>query len=678
MHTPGPPDSDPSIAANSLPVSPREAAMRALVYRRLLRQKPRESARRIAGWVGTILIHLVFLFGMILGSAYDVLPPPPEPDNPEALQVRLLDKPPPPVPPVRGTPSTAPVATVKHTTTWDTKASRAARGSHAAAVASAKAPSHPAVAVPSAQPPKAKPAPKPATPPPNVAAVAERPVVQPKAPPPQHDLEKVPVPTPAPPDLAVDTPKPQVVPPTFQPEPVRRPQEEGSEAMPPPASLSIPPIPASQMTVTPTPPTITAERTTPVPTQPITLATVPRPEVEESSAPPTPQAAPLPQVAPEPAAPTPDLTVDTRSVPPKISVQPVAAPPVEVEAELEAVPLPDAVAKPSVSAPVATVDRPVVQAPAVSPGEMQRPVAGIDTAPSPPGQAPGDIAAGESAAQAVAAQGKQGANHAAEAVQGQSAGKASPGDANVAGSNTPGAAQQSGKPGASKGAEEGERLTGANGTSNRSDGVVGGQGDKAGQVGAYTELKPRGNVTVQNGPHFHVDYKPTRFDGAWTPKGESSVDTALRHGVEATTTHFVVPLPRGIRLNCTAGPGTAGGNGAGGAKAGAAMNAISIFTLGCGGEPPPKAASPDATAKNQTMAPAKPLADNLPPANSATVAAAPVALDNTAYCTAARIAGGPLPPGCEASIKINVPAPNAASGSWAPASDQFKAGDQFK
>src|SRR6187402_3084218 len=149
MQTPRPPDSDPSIAANSLPVSPREAAMRALVYRRLLREKPRESVRRIVGWVGTLLIHLVFLFGMILGPAYNVLPPPPEPDTPDALQVRLLDKPPPPVPPV---------ATVKHTTTWDTKASRAARGSHAAAVAATKTPSPPAVAVPTARPPKVKPA----------------------------------------------------------------------------------------------------------------------------------------------------------------------------------------------------------------------------------------------------------------------------------------------------------------------------------------------------------------------------------------------------------------------------------------------------------------------------------------------------------------------------------------
>ncbi|MDQ7997512.1 MAG: hypothetical protein AAGC76_16845 [Luteibacter sp.] len=665
-----PPDSERPDAATSLPVSPREAAMHALVYRRLLREKPRASGRRIAGWVGTLVIHLLFLFGMILGPAYDVLPPPPEPEHPDALQVRLIDKPPPPKPPVRGTPSTAAVAKVKYTTKWSTAASRAAQGSHAAAVAAAKTPSRPAVAVPAAQAPRVKAAAKPAAPPPSVAAVADRPVVQPKAPPPQPELEKVPVPAQAPPDLAMDTPRPQVVPPTFQPEPVRPPQAEGLAPMPPPASLAIPPTPASQMTVTPTPPTITSERTAPIPKTSMTLATVPRPDVEESAAPPTPQDVPLPEVAPEPVAPPkPDLAMDTRPVPPKVSVQPVTAPPVEADADLEAVPLPDAAARPTVSAPVATVDRPAVQAPAVAPGEMQRPVAGAETAPSAPGQAPGDTAAGESTAQAAASQGKQGDNKAAEPVQGQSAGKASPGDANVAGSNTPGANQESGKPGAARGADEGDRVTGANGTSDRSDGVAGGQGEKAGQVGAYTELRPRGNVLPQNGARVHIDYKATRFDGAWTPKGESSVDTAVRHGVEATTVKFAVPLPRGIRLNCTAGPGNAGSKAAGNPG----MNAISLLTLGCsGGDGPPKPASQDAVAKTQTMAPAKPLAENLPPANSSTVAAAPVALDNTALCTTARITGGPLPPGCEESIKINVPAPSANSGSWVPASDQFK------
>jgi len=664
MPNTSPPDSERPDAAPSLPVSPREAAIGAIVYRMRLRQKPNPSLRRIGGWVGTIIVHLLFVFGMVLGPAYVVIPPPPEPDNPAMLQVRLIDKPPPPKPPMRGTPSTAAVAKVKHTTKWNTRASLAARGSHAAAVASAKAKTAPAAATPAAPSPKVAPAPKPAAPPPSVVAVPDTKLVQPKAPPPQPELEKVPVPTQAPPELAMDAPKPEVVPPHFQPEPVRRAQVEGTTPMPPPASLALPPTPASQMTVTPTPPRITAEKTTPVPTTAMTLATVPRPDVEESAAPPTPQAAPLPQVAPEPSAPKPDLTVDNRPVPPKVSVQPIPAPPVETSAELEAVPLPDAAVKPTVSAPVASVERPVVQAPAVSPGEMQRPVAGEETAPAPPGHAPGDTAAGESTAQAAAPSGKDGKNPNATPIEGVQAASASAGDANVSGSNTPGAKQESGKPGAEKGVEDSDRLTGANGSSERADGVVGGQGDKAGTVGngAFTELKPRGNVNAQNGARVHIDYKATRFDGAWTPKNESSVDTVIRQGVEQATVKSTISLPRGMRINCTAGPGNTGG----------AMKALSLFTIGCGGDPPPKPSAEvaDHTLKNQTMAPSKPLAGNLPPANAATVAAAPVALDNTPLCTTARITGGPLPPGCDASIKINVPAPK--SGSWVPAGDQFK------
>jgi hypothetical protein len=658
------PDSDREDAEPSLPMGPRQAAMGALVYRRQLRQRPSPSGRRIAGWVGTIIIHLLFLFGMILGPAYEVLPPPPEPDNPDALQVRLIDKPPAPVPPVRGTPSKNPVAKATKATTKSV-ASRASRGSHAAAVASATK-ATPAIATPAAPPPTVKPAPKPKAPPPSVQAVAENPMVQPTAPPKQPDLEQVPLPTPAPPDLAMDTPKPQVTPPRFQPEPVRKAQAEGTQAMPPPASLSLPPIPASQPATMPVPPQITAEKTTPVPTTTMTIATVPRPEVQESSAPPTPQDTPLPAIAQEPAAPpAPQVTPDVpRPVPPKVAVEAVRAPAVEAEAELEAVPLPDATAKPTVSAPVADVSRPAVQAPTVTPGDLQRPVAGADTAPAPPGEAPGDNAAGEATAQARNEQGKAASDNRSAPSAGAPGAPSAAGDATAAnaGTNTPGAAADSGKPGAAKGTDEGERVTGANGTSQRSDGVAGGQGDKAGQVGAYVELKPRGNVVPQNGARVHIDYKATRFDDAWTPKGESSVDTAIRHGVEATTVKFTIPLPRGVRINCVAGPGSSGG---------AMKQAISLLTLGCGGDPPPKPSEPDKLVKNQTL-PSKPLADNLPPANASTVAATGQPIDNTAFCTTARIAGGPPPPGCEPTIKINVPAAPQASGSWVPASDTFK------
>lgn len=638
--------------------------MQALVYRRVLRQEPRDSARRIAAWVGTILIHLIFLFGMVLGPAYETLPPPPERDTvADALQVRLIDKPPPPKPPAIGTPSRAPVVQ----TLWKTrhsKASEASGGSRATSVASA-AKSRPAVATPAAPTPKVKPAPRVATPPPSVEAVADTPLVQPKAPPKQPDLERVPLPAQAPPDLAMDTPRPVVVPPRFQPEPVRKAQVEGTAAMPPPASLALPPTPASQVAVTPDAPRITSDRTAPVPTTAISLAPVPRPEVAVSSAPPTPQDTPLPVIAQEPTAPpAPQVAAPDRPVPPKVAVEAIRAPAVEADTELAAVPLPDAAVRPTVGAPDTSSDRPIVQAPSIAPSDLQRPVAGTDASPTPPGEAPGANAAGESTAQAPGQQGKSG-ERSTPSPAGSSV-PSTPGVANVAasGSNTPGAAAESGKPGAVHGVEDSNRLTGANGTADRADGVAGGQGDKTGQVGAFVELKPRGDVTLHPGARVRVDYQATRFDKDWTPKGDSSVDTALRRAADKATAHVTVRLPLGLRLNCVAGPGNAGGK----------MNAIALLSFGCGGDPPP---TPDATnatrlVKNQTMAPARPLAPDLPPANAATVAAAPVAVDNTAFCATARVAGGPLPAACAPSIKLNVQAAPSSAGSWVPASDQFK------
>ncbi|MGB5852533.1 MAG: hypothetical protein WBG85_09600, partial [Rhodanobacter sp.] len=50
-----------------------------------------------------------------------------------------------------------------------------------------------------------------------------------------------------------------------------------------------------------------------------------------------------------------------------------------------------------------------------------------------------------------------------------------------------------------------------------------------------------------------------------------------------------------------------------------------------------------------------------------------VKFDNAAECAAARVAGGPLPPGCASELPpatpVRLPAP--ASSSWVPASDQF-------
>ena len=85
--------------------SPRDAATWAVVYRRRTREKPRDRLLKLAGLIGTFLVHLVVLLAAILGPAYQLPPPPPEPKG-NALLVRLItNKPqPPPPPPVRGVP----------------------------------------------------------------------------------------------------------------------------------------------------------------------------------------------------------------------------------------------------------------------------------------------------------------------------------------------------------------------------------------------------------------------------------------------------------------------------------------------------------------------------------------------------------------------------------------------
>jgi hypothetical protein len=60
------------------------------------------------------------------------------------------------------------------------------------------------------------------------------------------------------------------------------------------------------------------------------------------------------------------------------------------------------------------------------------------------------------------------------------------------------------------------------------------------------------------------------------------------------------------------------------------------------------------------------------PATSAPKRAA-IVFNNDAECAAARVAGGPLPPGCESAFApaTKPAAPARSSSSWVPASDQF-------
>jgi hypothetical protein len=154
----------------------------------------------------------------------------------------------------------------------------------------------------------------------------------------------------------------------------------------------------------------------------------------------------------------------------------------------------------------------------------------------------------------------------------------------------------------------------------------------------------------------NIGYQPTRFAGDWTPEGESSIDTALRHAVEKTTVKHVFHLPRGVRVGCKVSP----------------LFPSALF--GCGAaDPPPKPAS-EAVHERLDLAPVKPLAAPAPAPAQSVAAPAPIQLDNAALCAAARLSGGPPPPDCAAPATTAPPAtrlPAPASSSWVPASDQF-------
>jgi hypothetical protein len=179
-----------------------------------------------------------------------------------------------------------------------------------------------------------------------------------------------------------------------------------------------------------------------------------------------------------------------------------------------------------------------------------------------------------------------------------------------------------------------------------------GQGESEGVTGTYVQLKPHGNTEIMSHNTPNIGYQSTRFEKDWTPEGESSIDTALRHAVEKTTMRHTFHLPRGVRVECVVMP----------------LFPVALF--GCGsGDPPPKPVD-DVVYDKMKLAPTNPLVPPPAPA-SAMPSTATIKLDNSAQCAAARVAGGPLPPGCQVDPAV-IPAGPAHSGSaWVPASDQF-------
>ncbi|MGN2245904.1 hypothetical protein ACFWZ3_04335 [Frateuria sp. GZRR35] len=640
---PLPPADKPSDSpADARPVvmlrAPREAAAQALVYRRRRAERPRDRGLRIAGLAGTLLVHLMVLFGAILGPAYD-LPEPPRETAP--LQVRLIDKPePPPPPPVRGTPPKR----VGPRHRGNTSTAAATQATQTPTPAPTPAPSRRDTPVITVTAPKATiEIAKAAAPPPPLTL----PRLQPTP-----DLTPVPL-AGTPPRINLDTP-PAVrpVPPKFQPEPVRKPQLEGNRPMPTPPSLAMPAVPA--------------------------------------------------QAAPPVAAPSIALNqvVAPKALPPSavelVRPQPPAAPAMP---EVEAIPLPAQGAPtinlaPQVNVPAPQVprERPRVQAPSIQLAEPQLSAVPWETTPAPAAPNPAAPAidvpnATSSAASIILAHPQIAATPSTDATPAQAAPPAA--SAGAAAATAPGAANaqetapasapeatpqgsDTGTPGAREGAPE---AADANGTPAPKAGRGKGQGKgkqgkaqpgaaegaQQGQLGSYIQLKPHGDTDIMEHRAPDIGYRPTRFEDDWAPEGESAIDTALRHAVEKTTIKHTFHLPRGVRVNCKVSP------------------LFPLALLGCGGDPPAKAAKDPELYKRLDLAPVKSL-DPTVAASAATAAstpppATPIKLDNAAQCAAARVSGGPLPAGCPNDGATPAPrtrAPAAAGSSWVPASDQFR------
>ena len=408
------------------------------------------------------------------------------------------------------------------------------------------------------------------------------------------------------------------------------------------------------------PPTIAMEHAVPKPTPPSPPQAI---RAENVAAPSEPelQAVPLPAQA----APAVNLQAQqsvSTPVVPKEQAR-IQAPSIRVaEAELEAVPLPQN-ARPSLDKPQAPrLETAAPKAVALDrTPSLERPqIAPAPAAASEAAAAASQPASANASAEAVASHaGPTSSAPAGQTAQGVEPGKSSAPNATPQGSDTgtPGAspngvASSPGGPGKS-----GLNLSLPPGQGSGQGNGPGGSGPGEGQqglAGNYVQLQPRGNTEIMEHRAPNIGYKATRFEQDWTPEGESSIDTALRHAVEKTTVHHTFHLPRGVRVECVVMP----------------LFPVGLF--GCGnGDPPPKPVD-DKVYEKMKLAPANPLVPPAPAA-SAAPASAPIKLDNSAQCATARVAGGPLPPGCvDDRLPAGRVAPaKASTGAWVPSSDQF-------
>ena len=642
--------------------SPLAAATRARVFHLRTRQRPRERGLRAAAMVAALVLHLLFLFGFVLGPAYQ--PKLPHADTKaQFVQVRLIEAPePPPPPPVRGTPPKERGPRHQGHRSRVANTSEHSANVQAAQVAQATPkPTRPVLAKSvkaTAKVTKPVAAPKP-------------PVALPK-PAPAPDLQPVPLAS-EPPTIQLPTPVLQPpVPPKFQPESVRPPQLEGNQYVPPPPSLAMPEVPQEAAPLV-TLSSIALNTEVPKSTQ---LASITLQPAQLSASPPVPALQPVPL----PAQPSPSVNLQTDVIAPAPTVPQerpeIQAPAVEVaEAELAAVPItptdsadlqPQA---PAVKLDVAdTAPQPSI-APSIAPPQLSMPAAQAETSPRPAASAsepaksssastaaeaataqttpvPGDVSSGRDVSTAPDAT-PQGDDN---ARPGEPAGTLaeSQNTANKSAATQP-AAGQAGHNGV-KGAKGKGKQPGSGQPGGNQPGAD--QGQKQGAVGGYVQLKPHGDTDIMSHGTANIGYKPTRFEQDWAPKGESSIDTALRRAVEKTTVAHTFHLPRGIRIKCDVKP------------------LLPMALFGChNADPAPKLVNAKVY-ERLDLAPAAPLAPPAPAASIATPAPM-VPFDNSAECAAARVSGGPPPPGCQAVTLPVKLMPASSSSSWVPASDQF-------
>ena len=661
-----PPDPAPAgRAANPARIlldSPLAAATRGRAYQRRVRSQPPERGRRVLAMAGALLVHLLFLFGFVLGPAFEPTLPPPPPEL--ALQIRLIEPTePPPPPPVRGTPPKE--HGPRHQGRHSTPAPRAEPSANIeSAVANAPPPVPAPVVVAQATPARA-PMPKPvATPAPPVSLPAPAPLPLPKPVPPAGE----------PPALAIQLPTPVVpAPPKFQPEPVSPPQVEGNRPLLSPTSLALP-----KVSTPPAPvnlPAMAMHVDMPKIAAPVSVTPAPQPP----AAPEVPRLQPLPL----PAQPSP-IVMQQMSAPAPIVIAPKPLPQPQAPAitvgaiQFQAAPVEPAPAPPpSAPVPPARIDlTQSARAPAIQPSTLRPSISAPSTiasivAPTPtpstasepkPASTPANAEAAAPIPTSAATSSADAASDVSRAPDAVPRGRddatvGEPAGVDDAPSTTAStsAGTSSVAPGAGKATDKQGKLEGAGKLGGNQPGAR--EGEQHGSLGDYVQLKPHGDTEIMRHGVPNMGYQPTRFDKNWTPEGESSIDTALRHAVEKTTVKHIFHLPRGVRVECAIKP------------------LLPIALFGCTNPDPPAAPVSDKVYERLNLAPAKPLATSTPAASSPTPPApAPmIKFDNRAECAAARVAGGPLPPGCEADSlpASQIHAPASTSSSWVPASDQF-------